>query len=165
MFFVKSVQVVGRNCDVSAQVLPEIGGLYRIEVNIPISSFSSGEADRDNDVRKILKADVKPNLVFRSKAMTAEEWQTLFAKKAFDLEGEMTIGEKTYPLKVSSNYLEKEDGPEVDGVAKANFDDFEIKPPKLGGGAIVKTKKQIELDFHLLASRILGADSLKPVKK
>jgi polyisoprenoid-binding protein YceI len=165
MFFVKGVEVVGRNCDISAQILPEVGGLYRIEVNIPIDKFSSGEAERDKDVRKILKADVKPEMTFRSKALTTAQWNELLVTKDFVLEGELSIGEKFYPLKVIANHEMGEPTGNIDGVAKATFSDFELKPPKVGGGVIAKTKKNIELDFHLQVGRILGADFLKSEKQ
>src|SRR5258708_1207042 len=101
MFLVSSGHpVVGKNCDISAQVLPEVGGLYHIEVNVPIRSFQSGDASRDEDVMKSLRADVRPEITFRSKAMTPEKWRELFAKTKFDVEGELLIGEKTFPIKL-----------------------------------------------------------------
>lgn len=163
MFLVKSSMVVGKNCDVSAQVLPELGGLYRIEVQIPVSRFASGDEERDQDVRRILKADVKPELTFRSKAMSADQWRELFEKGTFDIDGDLTIGERSFPLKVSSKYLQSEGNVEVDGLARARFEDFDLNPPKVGGGMVVKAKPEIELNFHLQANRILGADSIKLV--
>jgi len=164
MFLVNSSMVVGKNCDVSAQVLPEVGGLYRIEVQIPVSSFQSGDSERDEDVRKILKSDVRPELTFRTKPLSVEQWRELFAQGAFELEGELTIGSKSFPLKVSSKYLEKDDNMEVDGTSRVLFKDFELTPPRVAAGLVVKAKPSIELNFHLLGSRILGADTIKPIR-
>lgn len=162
MFLVSSGEVIGRNCDISAQVLPEVGGLYHIEVNIPVKSFQSGDADRDEDVMKTLKASDRAELVFKSKPMTAEEWRKLFAKEKFQIAGELSIGKKTYPIKLDSHYLQTEDsGAEVEGMAKVSFKDFDIDPPRVAGGLIAKTKQDLELHFHLLSSRILGADSIR----
>jgi hypothetical protein len=161
MFLVSSGTVIGKNCDISAQVLPEVGGLYHIEVIIPIKSFQSGDADRDEDVAKSLKIEVKPELTFRSKAYSADEWRALFAKTDFELPGELAIGDKSYPLKVSSHYLQHDDQAEVEGMAKVKFEDFQIAPPKVVGGIVAKTKPDFELHFHLLGSRILGADSIR----
>lgn len=165
MFLVSSGTVIGRNCDISAQVLPEVGGLYHIEVNIPIRSFQSGDSDRDEDVMKSLQAEVRPEMTFRTKAKSAESWRELFARANFDLEGELQIGKNSFPLRVSARYLEGEEGAEVDGLAKVRFSDFEIAPPKVAGGMIAKTKQELELHFHLLGSRILGADSIRLEKK
>jgi polyisoprenoid-binding protein YceI len=161
MFFVSSSSVIGKNCDISAQVLPEVGGLYHIEVIVPIKSFQSGDEGRDADVAKDLKVDVKPELTFKSKPMSVEDWRALFAKGKFELAGELSVGDKSYPLKVSSEYIQSDDQPEVDGIAKVHFQDFDITPPKVVAGIIAKTKPELELYFHLLGSRILGADSIR----
>jgi hypothetical protein len=158
-------EVVGKNCDISAQVLPDVGGLYRIEVTIPIKSFDSDSSTRDKDVAETLKADVKPELVFRSKGLTVDAWRELFAKRDFDLPGDLSIGDKSYPLKVKTHYTQAEDAAEVDGLAKVSFSDFEIAPPKVGGGLVAKSKPEFELHFHLLGSRILGADTIRLEKK
>ncbi|MGZ3722040.1 MAG: YceI family protein [Bdellovibrionales bacterium] len=165
MFLVSSGEVVGKNCDVSAQILPDVGGIYHIEVNIPIRSFQSGDTDRDEDVAKTLKAGVRPEITFRSKALSAEAWHALFAKSDFEIQGELLIGDKVFPVKLASRYFVHDEQAEVDGIAKVKFADFEITPPKVVGGIVAKTKPDFELHFHLLGSRILGADSIRLEKK
>ncbi len=160
-FFVSSSDVVGRNCDVSAQVLPEVGGLYHIEVNIPIRSFASGDSERDRDVMKILKADQRAELTFKTSARTAAQWRELFAKKEFEMDGQLFIGDKSYPLTMESRYSEKEDVAEIDGAAKVRFDDFGLKTPKVGGGLIASVKPDFELHYHFVSQRILGADAIR----
>ena len=78
ILFIKSQTVVGKNCEIAAQVLPEVGGLYHIEVNVPLRGFRSGDSDRDKDVMKLLKSDERPELTFRTGAMTAEAWRAWF---------------------------------------------------------------------------------------
>jgi len=163
MFLVSSNEVVGKNCDVSAQVLPEVGGLYRIEVNVPLKGFQSGDVDRDQDVMKTLKAEVKPEITFSSKALTAEQWRGLMKTPEFEIAGELTIGNKSFPLKLLSHFSDKEDG-EVDGRALVKFEDFGIAPPSVGAGLIAKAKPDFELHFHLQGNRILGADTIRPEK-
>jgi hypothetical protein len=161
VMLVSSSAVVGKNCDISVQVLPEVGGLYYIEVIIPLHGFQSGKADRDEDVMKTLKSDVKPELTFKTKSMTADKWRALFAKTDFDIEGDLTIGDKSYPLKLASHYQEGPENAEVDGIARVRFQDFDLSPPKVFFGLGAKSKSDLELHFHLLGSRILGADSIK----
>lgn len=160
-FFVSSSDVIGRNCDVSAQVLPEVGGLYHIEVNIPIRSFSSGDSERDRDVMKILKAEQRAELTFKTTARTAAQWRELFAKKKFEMDGQLTIGEKSFPVKVATHYAETEEQAEIDGSARVRFQDFDLRPPKVGGGIIASVKPDLELHFHFVSQRILGADSIR----
>lgn len=165
ILFVSSSEVIGKNCDVSAQVLPEVGGLYHVEVNVPIRSFDSGEADRDKDVSKILKADDHPDLTFKTKPMTADAWHELFAKIDFDLDGDLSIGDKTFPLKMKMHYIDKNDEAEVQGSGHVRFEDLGLKPPSVGGGVFVQAKSDIELDFQLQSRRILGADSIRLVRE
>lgn len=160
-FFIAKSDVVGKNCEVSAQVLPEVGGLYHIEVNVPVRGFNSGDSERDQDVAKVLKVEERPELTFRTKARTAAQWKELFAKKEFDLEGELTIGAKSFPIVVQSSYISKPEAAEIDGVAHVAFKDFDLVPPRVVGGVVAKTKPGLELHFHLLSNRILGADSIR----
>ncbi len=161
MFLFKKDVVVGKNCDISAQVLPEVGGLYHIEVNVPVRSFNSGDADRDKDVIKILKMDERPELTFRTKALSADEWRDLFAKENFDLDGEIYIGSKSFPLKMQAHYTNKEDSAEVTGIIHLKFEDLDIRPPRVGAGLVAKAKPELELHFSLVSGRILGADSIR----
>jgi len=162
---VSSSYVVGKNCDVSAQVLPEVGGLYNIEVNIPVRSFNSGDDDRDKDVEKILRGEERPEITFRSKSMSAEEWRSMFSKEKFSIDGQLTIGSKSYPLKIQARYLDKAESAEVEGMAVVRFQDFEIRPPKVGAGLIASTKPDLELHFNLVSPRILGADAIRLEKE
>jgi len=163
MFLVATSYVVGKNCDISAQVLPEVGGLYRIEVNVPIRGFSSGDKSRDEDVAKTLLVETKSELTFKSKALTVEQWKTLFKSREFDLEGELTIGDKPFPMKVRSTYAPDAESGEVKGVAKVTFKDFGLTPPQVVAGLVTKTKPDLELHFQLLGNRILGADTIRPL--
>ncbi len=160
-FLFKTDFVVGKNCDISAQVLPEVGGLYHIEVNIPVRSFNSGDADRDKDVVKILKIEERPEITFRSKALSAEQWRELFAKENFDLDGELYIGSKSFPLKMKAHYTDKTDSAEVNGIVTLKFQDLDIRPPRVGAGLVAKAKPDLELHFNLVSGRILGADSIR----
>jgi len=163
-FLVKTDTVTGKNCDVSAQVLPEVGGLYHIEVNIPIRGFDSEDSERDRDVMKVLKAEMRPELTFKSVSRSPEQWRELFEKGEFPLEGELFIGEKSYPVKFNSKFTQKEDAGEIDGRGTVKFADFDIKPPKVGGGVVASVKPDLELHFHFVSQRILGADSIRPDK-
>lgn len=161
MLFVSKSEVIGKNCDISAQVLPEVGGLYHIEVIIPVHSFNSGDADRDRDVMTILKSSERPELIYKTKALTADAWKALFAKNDFDIEGELTIGAKSFPVVLHSHYKAESGQPEIEGMAKVHFADFDIKPPSVMAGVVAKAKPDLELYFHLMSQRILGADSIR----
>lgn len=161
MFLFKKDAVVGKNCDISAQVLPEVGGLYHIEVNIPVRSFNSGDPGRDKDVTKILKGEERPEITFRSQGFSRDGWRELFAKERFMLDGHLLIGSKSFPLKMDAHYSEKADNAEVNGTIRLKFKDLDIKPPSVGAGLVTKAKPELELHFNLISGRILGADSIR----
>lgn len=161
-FFLSRSEVVGRSCDVSAQVLPEVGGLYHVEVNVPVRSLTSGDSERDTDVVKALKGDERQDLTFRTPAKTAEQWRTLFASGEFDIVGDLSLGNSSFPVKLRSRYIRKgSDHDEVDGVANVTFKDFGMDPPRVAGGLVARAKPDLQLHFHLQTQRILGADAIR----
>lgn len=164
-FLISKSAVVGKNCDVSAQVLPEVGGLYHIEVNVPIRGFNSGDQERDADVMKILRINERADLTFKTKPMKAEDWRGLFEQPVFEIDGELSIGTREYPVKLTLRYRESEREAEVDGFGKVTFKDLGLKPPAVAGGFLVKAKEDIELHFRLQGRRILGADSIRLEKE
>lgn len=162
MFLMRKGEVVGRNCDVSAQVLPEVGGLYHIEVNIPVRSFTSGDPNRDKEVEKLLRGADRPEITFRSTARSADKWRELFARKDFPIEGQLFIGTKSFPVALQAHYEEvPEGGALVMGSAKLRFQDLDLRPPAVAAGVLVKAKSEFEVLFQLHSGRILGADSIR----
>jgi hypothetical protein len=160
MFFLATVQVVGKSCDVAAQVIPEIGSKYRIEITLPIHSLKSGEAKRDSDVAVLLGADQDPELRFVSDALTVEEWQALFSHEQGTMNGELKVNSQSTPLNASLALTKGESGIEVDGVIKTSFKQLHLKPPQVALGVVAKVRDELELHFHLLSRRTLGAESI-----
>jgi hypothetical protein len=153
-------QVVAKNCDVSAQLLPVVGGGYQIEVSAPISAFESNDKDWDQDLRDILKESDQPDVIFHSKIMSEKDWKQLVQKAKVDLEGEITLANKTYPIVTPCTINKVTNGIEVDGQTTVPFSKFELQPPKSGGGFIAKADSDLEIHFHLMSEKVLGADKL-----
>ena len=158
---IKKVDVVGKNCNVSAQMLPDVGGVYEFELLIPISDFESGEMERDRDVRKLLKMEQQAQLIFRSEKYSKQQWQHLLKKKKKWVKGRLNIGGQDFAVRVqvAVEHLDPKKM-EVDGVLMTRFDHFNIKPPKLIGGLAAKVDEALELHFHLLGSKTLGLSSI-----
>lgn len=155
-----SHQVVGKNCDISAQLLPVVGGGYQVEVSIPISSFDSGDKDWDQDFRDLLKESEQPDILFHSKVLSEKEWKLLVQKSDVVMEGELNINNKKYPLTAPCKIIKVPGGVEVDGVTTVPFAKFELQPPKTAGGLIAKADSDLEIHFHLVSDKVLGADKL-----
>lgn len=152
--------VVGKNCDISVQLLPVVGGGYQIEVSVPISGFDSGDKDRDQDVKIILKETEQPEILFRSKVMAEKDWKEFVQKPNVTLDGDLTIAGKSYAISAPAQVTKVATGLEIDGVAVVPFSKFDLQPPKVGGGLIAKADSDLELHFHLLSEKILGADKV-----
>lgn len=161
-----SRQVVGKNCDISAQFLPVVGGGYQVEVSVPITAFDSGDKDWDQDFRDLLKAGEQPDIIFRTKVFTEKEWKQLVEKTSVTVDGELNINNKTYDVSMPVQIKKITGGIEVDGMTTVPFSKFELEPPKTMGGLITKADSDLELHFHLVSDKILGADKIfsKPEK-
>ncbi|MCC7406377.1 MAG: YceI family protein [Bdellovibrionales bacterium] len=160
LFLVRSVDVVGKNCQVSSQVLPELGGRYLIEVRIQAGAFESGESERDRDVVKILKADKFQELIFRTSAWPALQWEQLFRQNSFVLGGELTIAGAAHPVQASVRLIRSGEAVVASGVITTQFKELGIEPPKLGMGILAQVKDNLELHFQLRGDKTLGIDSL-----
>ncbi|MGE0762266.1 MAG: YceI family protein [Bdellovibrionales bacterium] len=160
LLLLASVQVVGKSCQVSAQVTPEVGGKYRIEIGFPITSLQSGEPERDLDVAKLLGADMDPDLRFVTEALSLEQWQALMKKEKGEVAGELRFADKIKPLQASLVLLKGEQGVEVDGLIKTTFSALHLKPPVIAMGLFAKVRDELELHFHFLGSRTLGAETI-----
>jgi len=153
-------KVVGQTCDVTAQVIPELGDKFHIEIEIPVQSFNSGEVERDRDVMKILKGRSHPNLVFRSHSRPQSEWREMYKRKRFVIEGQLMIGGNPRPVYADVALLETSNGVEVDGIVETGFKQLDLKPPQLVGGVLVRVKNELQLHVHLVGKNILGFDTI-----
>lgn len=160
MFLVNTINVVGKSCDVAIQVMPETGGLYHVEMTVPIRSLKSGEEKRDQDVARLLKADQEPEMVFRSNSLSLEEWQRLIGEGQFRLNGQLKVAGSSHPIESQINVVKSEGNVEVDGLVKTSFKNLQLKPPRLAMGLFASVKDDLELHFHFVGHRTLGADSI-----
>lgn len=160
LLLVSRVKVVGKSCEVAAQVIPEVDDKLHIEISFPISSLKSGEDKRDLDVADLLQMKTEPELLYVSESFPVKVWRELAAKGAFSIAGKLRIGTSWTPLNADLVVVQGNEGKEIDGVARTTLKDVGIKPPKLGLGLFATVKNDLELHFHLLGSRVLGFDTL-----
>jgi hypothetical protein len=89
--------------------------------------------------------------------MSEKEWKKLAQKPKVTLDGELSIANKTYPITAPCQLTKVSEGIEVDGVTSVPFSKLDVQPPK---GFIVKADSDLEIHFHLVSDKILGADRL-----
>lgn len=160
MFLVRSVEVIGHNCKVSSQVIPEVGGKFYFELRIPAGSFESGETKRDQDVYKVLQAKSHPDMFYKTPSRTQEEWVELLKKKTFVLEGQLSIAGRKHQVAATVSMSEEADGVVALGEIRTNFEHLGLKPPAMGMGLLARVKNNMALHFRLRADKTLGMDSI-----
>ena len=145
---------MGINCGISVKAVKE-GEKLAAEVLIPISAFDSKERDRDKEVAKLLKAAQQPVMVFRSQALSAEDWKSMLQRGNGSIRGKLTIGNKPFPVSSQFTLLKRGAKIEAYGRILTKFTAFGIQPPEVGpGGIIAKAPDYLELHFNLSSDKV-----------
>lgn len=156
--FVRTITVVGMNCEINAQVIPEPDSHFHMEISIPISEFESGEDERDREVAQMLRADVSKTMEFVSSSIPLSQWREKVFAGEFDLPGNLKIGNDEYKISISISKVA--DGSLFVGQHKSKFKKFDIEPPTLLAGIGVRVAKDLELLFQLNPNDVLGSQSI-----
>lgn len=160
LFFIRTVNVFGKNCDISSQIIPEPGSRSYVEVSIPVLSFESGEIERDRDVAKLLRVDDSKEIIFKSESLKNSEWKKIRSDNGFIVSGLLFIGKKPYPIEAKLSLKKRENGNfQIKGVVNTSFKNFNIKPPRLWGGIGARVGDKLSLLFQLNAEKTLGASN------
>ncbi|MBK7843178.1 MAG: YceI family protein [Bdellovibrionales bacterium] len=160
ILMIHRVNVVGYNCQVSTQIVPEVDEKYHFEMQVQARGFESGESERDKDVQKILKAESFPQISFKTSGRSKSEWQALLDKKVFLLDGNLDIGGSSYPVSANVTLDSKNKIHIANGSVTRKFTELGISPPKLGMGILASVADKVELHFQIRADKTLGIDSI-----
>lgn len=148
-------EAVGISCQVTVTAKAAGESKYMATVSIPIHSFNSQEPDRDKEVLKILKASIQPNLLFTTQALSKAQWEALVNEKGGSIQGQLSIGGRSFPLSVPVKIRKKGNSVEVYGFVQTRFTALGIKPPEVGpGGVIAKVPDYLELHFNLMSDKV-----------
>lgn len=148
-FLLSSQKPVGINNSIAVKKILQ-GDSHILEVTIPLDKFDSKEPERDLEVRKILKEDLSPALVFQSQALSESELQGLKFGKLKLLKGKLKIGkeffETQFKMRLKENFLM--------GTYEGKLSDFNVKPPKVAGGVVANVKDYVKLYVKIGVSDI-----------
>ncbi len=148
MFLFKKVEPVGLHCKLKIQVDNPAPSHVQVTVTVPLADFNSGDAERDSEVRKLLKEDVQPELVFVSDTTTARDWPSYLNGTLSTLKGVLKIGGKSHPVVLQ---LQKRvDNQPLVGRVDVSLKALEIEAPGFAGGLVAKVEDTIELWFQVL---------------
>jgi polyisoprenoid-binding protein YceI len=113
----------------------------RVTVTVPVASLKSAHEGLDKNLRKALKADKNPAIVFelRSYALKGE---------AVEAEGELAIAGQRRAAVLSSRWEARDGKLFLEGSQALKMTDFGVAPPSMFMGA-VKTKDEVTVRWRL----------------
>ena len=130
--FVRTVEEVGRSCELTAHLAWDEQDHVEVEATLPIESIDSGEARRDRYMTEVMDAERHPRLVFRSGPIPRAGAQRLLAGDTVALDGTLEVAGRPHPLRFLLSLEEGPDGPLVRGLARTRFTELGLEPPRVG---------------------------------
>ena len=104
MFLTRFLEPIGINCSLKTQFKRDDSGFY-IEVKVPIKGFDSKEPKRDKEILKILKSDLQPIIIIRTKSYSLEQWKNDWNSNKFQNKITIKVANKTMTITSSINQL------------------------------------------------------------
>jgi polyisoprenoid-binding protein YceI len=149
----KMHEVDGRTSAVEGKAVIEPDGKVLAMVRIPVTSFDSGDANRDANMRETLEAGRYPFVVF--KGVSSLVTPVAYGSSApTTLRGELEFHGVKRPVEVPVTVEFKEDGTaKVRGKLGVSLDAFQVKRPAL---LFVKVDDQCTIEFDLALRKDRG---------
>ena len=122
MFFFVDVDVIGKSCNVTAEMLwEESGEKAQVEVSVPVKTLDSGNALRDGDIPEILKADLTPNIRFVSEWLEKSAWDKMMEGQLPEVSGNLEVAGGIFPVKFALSFSKQAGFLLVEGQLKTTF--------------------------------------------
>ena len=154
MFFFADVVVIGKSCDVTAEMHWKVSGeKAQVEVSIPVKTLDSGNALRDGDIPEILKADLTPNIRFVSEWLEKSAWDKMMEGQLPEVSGNLEVAGGIFPVKFVLSFSKQAGFFLVEGLLITRFSGFIADP-----------QDELELLLHLRLDKIAGAGKIKKIK-
>lgn len=165
MFLIKKELVWGMNCEIAAEVQTDANQVS-VKVTIPVEKFNTGNDNRDEDVKSILKYAEHPRMTFVSQKISLESLKTALEQgQEVAVPGMLKIGGRDFPVTFKMSL--KKEGPDLvfSGRTEAAMSQFEIPPPRMAGGLIASVEDWLELSFNIHGRHVVGLAELGLTKK
>jgi len=114
-----------------------------VKVSIPVSSLQSGEKGLDKNMRKALKADANPDIVF-----SMIRYKVDLPGSKLLASGTLTIAGEKKEISIEAPFRLQDGRLVIDGQYPLLMTDYGVKPPTLMLGAI-KVDNRVAVKFHL----------------
>src|SRR5262249_5421556 len=119
------------------------GAVAGLTISIPVAQLKSGESGLDKNMRKALKAERFPDIVF-----VMSGYQVAAAPATLTVAGELTVAGVKRPETLKASLRFQDGHAVIDGEQPLQMTDFGVKPPSFMMGAL-KTKDRVAVKFHL----------------
>ena len=162
MFFFAGVKVIGKSCEVNAEIhWNDTGEQAQVEVSAPVTSFDSGNYFRDGDIPEILRADLTPNIRFISTWQSRTDLQKMLDNQRTEVSGNLEVAGNVFPVKFDLNFNKQSGFVLIEGKLITSFSALKVEVPTVGpGGLLAKPEDYLELLVHLRSDKISGAEKL-----
>ncbi len=155
MFFFADVDVIGKSCDVTAEMnREESGEKTQVEISVPVKTLDSGNPLRDGDIPGILKADLTPNIRFVSEWLEKSAWDKMMEGQLPEVSGNLEVAGGIFPVKFALSFSKQAGFLLVAGQLKTTFSALNVDVPLVAGGLIADPQDALELPLHLRLSLI-----------
>jgi hypothetical protein len=131
-----------------AKAVLQPGALQRLELVIPVGMLKSKEALLDKNMRKAMKAERHPNIIFRLSSYEVTASTLSPSASHIKALGTLEISGRQNPVEVHMEGVPTAAGIRVQGDHSLMMSDYGIKPPTMMMGAI-KVKDPVVIRFDL----------------
>ena len=162
MFFFEGVEVIGKSCEVKAEIRwQDSTEQAQVEVSVPVTSLDSANSFRDEQMPEILKAELTPNIRFISTWLSRTDMQNILEEQNAEVSGILEVAGNTFPVKFTLNFTDQGGFFLIEGKLITSFSDLNIEVPNLGpSGLFADTRDYLELLVHLQSNKISGAENI-----
>jgi len=162
MFFFAGIEVIGKSCDVQAEIhWQDSEEQAQVEVSVPVSSFDSGNSLRDGDIPEILRGELTPDIRFTSTWLSRTDMQKMFKNGNAEVSGMLEVAGNTFPVKFTLTFRDQGRYFLIAGKLITSFSGLKVEVPTVGpGGMIAEPSDYLELLVHLRSDKISGTEKI-----
>ena len=162
MFFFAGFEVIGKSCDVQAEIhWQDSEEQAQVEVSVPVSSFDSGNSLRDGDIPEILRAELTPEIRFISNWLSRTDMQKMLENQSADFSGMLEVAGNTFPVKFALSFKDQGAFYLIEGKLITSFSELKVEVPTVGpGGLLAEPRDYLELLVHLRSDKISGTEKI-----
>ncbi len=153
MFLVNSLTVTGKNCTSEFTVTKDESAAV-IRVKVPVSGFSSGEAERDAHTAGILGGPEHDSVEFVSAPVALSDWDKAVAGGSLLLKGNLKVAGKESPVETEVVFTAEGEGYSAAGKVMTSFSANGLQAPKVAGGLVASVNDTLELHFQVKSSAV-----------